>query len=653
VSRSHWAWAKGCGLVGAVVCGVRWLGRRGVLRECLGAERPVRAVSSIPTLTWVAMAVILIAALEPAVALGRSAGRGGRAPLARVAREGSLTAVAGTGRSSRSLAFGSGYADPHGSRAVRALQRRLASLGYAPGPIDGRYGPLTERAVVRFQSTRRLRVDGIAGPRTLAALASAKVVLFPGDGYTSGGSAPVRALQRRLAAAGFSPGPIDGRYGPLTERAVIRFQTARRLRVDGIAGPQTLGRLERAGRRPAPRRPITRPAPRPGPSPAAPPAGSSGRTVPRAKPPAGSSPVPWVILVAGLILATLAALLWPRRRDSDTPPPAAAPEPEADGPGTRPTVAVPVPGAGPGVARDAEGLPDLLGQEFGDVPRERDAHPGAGAFMFGRLFAADGDLAGASDSFWRAHERGHPDAAFELGLLIAQQGDWPGAELAFRAGDERGHPGAALSVGVLAEQRGDLAEAKSAYQRAADRGEPEGWYNLGQLLEREREHQGAISAYARAEQQGHAAAAFNLGVLLLNLGDLAGAEEIFARADERGDRGGACNHGLVLEERGDPVAAKLAYRRAEQRGDAAGAFNLGQLLEQEGDQPGAKAAYQRAAQSGDPGAAYHLGRLLEREGDRQGAIAAYQQADQLGPPDLAQLAHAALRELDPPQHPNQ
>ena len=145
----------------------------------------------------------------------------------------------------------------------------------APGPIDGRYGPRTEQAVERFQSARGLRVDGIAGPLTLAALRA--TVLYPGAGYAEGGSAAVRGLQRQLRRDGYSPGPIDGRYGPRTERAVSRFQSAHGLNVDGIAGPQTFGELKRlAAGRPTTSRPTpgshppagirpTTPARRPGP----------------------------------------------------------------------------------------------------------------------------------------------------------------------------------------------------------------------------------------------------------------------------------------------------------------------------------------------------------------------------------------------------
>lgn len=48
----------------------------------------------------------------------------------------------------------------------------------------------------------------------------------------------VRQLQEKLAGAGFSPGPIDGIYGPNTKAAVIRLQQARGITPDGIAGPQ-------------------------------------------------------------------------------------------------------------------------------------------------------------------------------------------------------------------------------------------------------------------------------------------------------------------------------------------------------------------------------------------------------------------------------
>ena len=58
--------------------------------------------------------------------------------------------------------------------SVFDLQRRLAALGYPPGPIDGIFGPRTEAAVRAFQRDSGLVPDGIVGPRTRRALARAR-----------------------------------------------------------------------------------------------------------------------------------------------------------------------------------------------------------------------------------------------------------------------------------------------------------------------------------------------------------------------------------------------------------------------------------------------------------------------------------------------
>lgn len=62
---------------------------------------------------------------------------------------------------------------------VDGLQHTLSKLGYHPGPVDGRYGPATFMAVERLQAHEGLDVDGIVGPKTWAALATAKPALPP------------------------------------------------------------------------------------------------------------------------------------------------------------------------------------------------------------------------------------------------------------------------------------------------------------------------------------------------------------------------------------------------------------------------------------------------------------------------------------------
>lgn len=57
----------------------------------------------------------------------------------------------------------------------------------------------------------------------------------------------VKRLQLDLHRAGFSPGAIDGRFGPATAAALVAFQRAHGLLADGIAGPLTWARLDGDG----------------------------------------------------------------------------------------------------------------------------------------------------------------------------------------------------------------------------------------------------------------------------------------------------------------------------------------------------------------------------------------------------------------------
>jgi pyruvate ferredoxin oxidoreductase gamma subunit len=69
------------------------------------------------------------------------------------------------------ISDGAGYSKPSGSTRVRGLQHRLRRAGERPGTLDGRYGPRTESAVERFQTSHGLAVDGIVGPATSEQLA--------------------------------------------------------------------------------------------------------------------------------------------------------------------------------------------------------------------------------------------------------------------------------------------------------------------------------------------------------------------------------------------------------------------------------------------------------------------------------------------------
>jgi peptidoglycan hydrolase-like protein with peptidoglycan-binding domain len=59
-----------------------------------------------------------------------------------------------------------------GSRgeAVKELQRLLKTAGVYTGSADGIFGAQTQAAVIKFQQTKKLGVDGVVGAKTWAAL---------------------------------------------------------------------------------------------------------------------------------------------------------------------------------------------------------------------------------------------------------------------------------------------------------------------------------------------------------------------------------------------------------------------------------------------------------------------------------------------------
>ena len=129
---------------------------------------------------------------------------------------------------------------------MAALQAALKAKGtYAP-EVDGVAGPITRAATIRFQRRRHLTVDGVAGPQTRRALGrhgrpslGRRVLAQPKLGWD------VAELQFLLWRRGFSPGAIDGGFGPGTARAVFAYQRSVGIAADGLVGNQTLSALRR------------------------------------------------------------------------------------------------------------------------------------------------------------------------------------------------------------------------------------------------------------------------------------------------------------------------------------------------------------------------------------------------------------------------
>jgi peptidoglycan hydrolase-like protein with peptidoglycan-binding domain/tetratricopeptide (TPR) repeat protein len=550
MTRSNWAsWEPSRGSVGTVAsdCAVRAEFENRTPRERM---RPRPWVSPTNYLLTLMVASLLVIAAAPNVAFAASvrsshaqpgSGRGEQ-PSGRAARK--AVAV---------LAPGSGYSSRRDAVRVRAVQRRLARAGYVPGPIDGLFGPLTQRAVDRFQASQGLRADGIVGPLTVAALRRAPTLMSPGLGYPGPGSSNVRVLQRRLSEAGYRPGPIDGRYGPRTERAVARYQAANGLQSDGIAGPRTLatmshvkapgrhrgvhhprpgGAHHHTGQVPSrPRRPAHRAHARP-------PRVPTHRNAPQAKHPSGSPSAGLVLLLIALALALGLAAIWSIRRRRRF-----AGESGTGQSGAEP-VAPPLPAATPEPVIDRARQPEPKAEPEPEAKPEPRPEPGE-----------------ASDA----------ERLFQHGVAFDQEGNVEQSMRAYAEADRLGHAAAACNLGVLLERQGDMEAASAAFRRADERGHADGTFNLGFRLEEQGDLIGAAEAYHRADQLGHAAAASNLGILLEQRGDRTGALATFARAARRGDSAGAFNLAVLLEEQGDRVAAMRVYERAARLGDGAAA----------------------------------------------------------------------------------
>jgi peptidoglycan hydrolase-like protein with peptidoglycan-binding domain len=621
------------------------------------------------------LAVSVLALAFPATALAAGAAPGQPRTSASTPAPGAPSRDAHARLGHSVLALGSGYNSPGGSPVVRVVQSELEAAGYPPGHMDGLYGPRTRRAVAAFQAAQGLQVDGVVGPRTWAVLRKPVLILGPGAADKAGGENVVRSLQRSLAAAGDSPGPIDGRYGALTEGAVRRFQREHRLPVTGISGPRTFvllatPRLSVRGpkplmRRTAPSAPRSNLSSRPSGSAAAPaprqrPATPARRTPRESAHRPGSGSLPWIIILGGLTLALAlilvarfvsASLRHPRSRRERS---SAVAETGASDPKSATLVQTGLTGvkgdhgavartngthiwtqiyanwhrANAGAAGTGNGA--YCRQPRGRADALPEPSETASAFNLGRQLAGQGGVVEAHAASGRADERDHGTAASNLGRLLEEQGALAEAEAAYRRADELGESAGAFHLGLLLEGHGGVVEAQAAYGRADERGHGTAASNLGRLLEEQGALAEAEAAYRRADERRDADGAFRLGVLLRGRGALDEAAAAYGRASGRGHSAAALELGLLLVEQGAMAEAEAAFRCADERGDAVAAFDLGVLLEERDAVAEAAAAYGRASGRGHDAAALKLGLLLVEHGAIAEAEAAFGRADERG-----------------------
>lgn len=127
---------------------------------------------------------------------------------------------------------------------VKKAQTLLNKHGYNL-VVDGDFGDKTDAAVKSFQLSKNLVVDGIVGKNTWAALEAAPVALKPILTRVlkiDKSGADVKVLQQLLNNHGYGL-KVDGRFGKLTHRAVMDYQSKNKLSVDGKVEKNTATKL--------------------------------------------------------------------------------------------------------------------------------------------------------------------------------------------------------------------------------------------------------------------------------------------------------------------------------------------------------------------------------------------------------------------------
>jgi hypothetical protein len=127
--------------------------------------------------------------------------------------------------------------------AVAVVVVLLIVAGLAVGGVfSGSKHPAASPPTVTAQTTTSTpTTTPTTTARSTSSLPAPSTTLKPGDQ-----GAQVKVLQRALARLGYATGAVDGDYGPSTEDALKRFQTASKLTADGVLGPATLKALKLA-----------------------------------------------------------------------------------------------------------------------------------------------------------------------------------------------------------------------------------------------------------------------------------------------------------------------------------------------------------------------------------------------------------------------
>ncbi|MEU7830376.1 peptidoglycan-binding protein [Nonomuraea sp. NPDC049129] len=134
---------------------------------------------------------------------------------------------------------------------VKKVQQMLRAFGWDIA-ADADFGPSTHHAVMVFQQNRGLENDGVVGKDTWAKLVAPKPPAAPPKAATKPAAramklgdegADVKRLRDRLIAKGYTYLKPGSKWGSYMTVAVMDTQARHKLKVDGVAGEDTLKAL--------------------------------------------------------------------------------------------------------------------------------------------------------------------------------------------------------------------------------------------------------------------------------------------------------------------------------------------------------------------------------------------------------------------------
>lgn len=127
-----------------------------------------------------------------------------------------------------------------------AVQAALSRLGFAPGAIDGEWGPKTKAALIAFQGAAELAPDGVLGPKTIRALQAAEAekaeprTQAPATGIVPAAWMPAARLERIIfhwtAGANTASGLDKSHYHILIEGDGKLVRGTPSIAANGIGG---------------------------------------------------------------------------------------------------------------------------------------------------------------------------------------------------------------------------------------------------------------------------------------------------------------------------------------------------------------------------------------------------------------------------------